>query len=72
MAAGEMTKGPDFLRWQVLDAWQRFYSAPADMKISRARKLIRAKFERGDYEILQVLDDETLERMAQALVEATS
>jgi hypothetical protein len=72
MEAAAMTQGKVFLDWQVHDAELRFASSPPEYRLSRARSLVRAKFARGDYEVLQALDDATLEVLASALVEAIS
>lgn len=64
-----MTAGPYFLGWQVRDAEMRFLAAPADEKLSKARKVIQAKFARGDYPMLQALDEATREVFAKELVD---
>jgi len=65
-----VTSNRAFLEWQVGDATMRFHAAPPDKKLARARRLIRAKFERGDYPELQALDEETLEALAKQKVDA--
>lgn len=63
-------RGPSFLNWQVHDATMRFLSAPPEHKLARARKLVDAKFERGDFaDILQAMDEATRDAMARRLVD---
>lgn len=64
--------GPSFLDWQVHDATLRFASAPPDVRLERARRLVHAKFARGDYPMLQALDEAALEVLAKDLVESIS
>lgn len=63
-----MTAGPHFLNWQVHDATLRFLAAPRDEKFRRAQKVVEAKFARGDYPVLQALDEQTRDNLAQAMV----
>lgn len=64
------TAGRSFLDWQVHDATLRFASSPPQYLMSRARKLVDAKFQRGDYEMLQAMDDETRDNLAKQLIKA--
>lgn len=65
-----MSKSPELLSWQVYDAEVRFLSAPADVKWGRALRLVDARFERGDYPMLQALDEATRAALARLLIEA--
>jgi hypothetical protein len=63
------TEYPHPLDGTVWDAEARFRTAPPGLELHRARKVVEARFRRGDYVMLQALDDATRDRMAQALVD---
>ncbi len=63
--------GKAFLDWQVNDAELRFLSAPATDKWAKALRLVDARFARGDYPMIQALDEATRAGLAKALIAAT-
>jgi hypothetical protein len=62
-------ENPHPLDCVVWDAEARFLAAPPGFEIPRARRLVEAKFARGDFHMLQALDDATRDAMARALVD---
>lgn len=59
-----------FADWKVEDAWARLSSAgtPEGREIW-ARRFVAAKFERGDYAMLQILDEATHAALTKAELE---
>lgn len=67
----DQRQGKAFLDWQVRDAELRFLAAPGPEKWAKALRVIDAKFERGDFQMIQDLDEVTRAALARALIHDT-